>query len=1063
MHIFKYLGWIVLFFCFDKSQASHMFGADVTYKSLGGTKYKIIMNVYRDCRGISFSGPSAGVFGGTNGGNGCGNYNLFPSRIAIYDVSSVCQGGSKLCNPQNTYGTGDGIELHVYTVDVDFSTTPLNNFVNKSSCCEVTFYIGQCCRTGAVTTGSAGNDFYATCTINICNLSKCSSTVSSGPAPSLAPPNYFCCNQSSYYNNGFMDSIDGDSISYKLIPAFASLPQNSVSYSSPFSYQYPVTCYCVPPTTIKCSPNPYAMPPRGTFFDTTNGDFIYTPTKCDEVATINFEAKEWRKDTSGKYIWIGKVRRDVLFRVSDACGYNKTVRVDSIYEYRFCAGEDVKIRLNLKDQAFTPYQTKPDSIYITWNNAIPGANFKIEYDTAAGVKHAIFSWKTKPTDARDYKYHFVFSTTDSVCTNPTITHRSVNIYLKSKDTPDFSSSIVNCNTLKLTAVIGKKVTGTTTYNWVVEDSSDGSVLFTGSGNNITTGILKTATLRIRLNCNNPYFCMPEIVKYQHFINASPSVQLPADTAVCFNGDAYSYAKISGLQSNVTFKWWLNSALLPDTLQTITLKQNQSDKMLEVQVTDQRGCSSRDTQIIKQLPDPHVIWTKSLYQVCHDSLNVLLNKLVNIGDSTTTNIYCQDSKYMSYSGGNYYFSPNKSDNIFLQSASVEFKIYAAFTSKWHQCFSRDSSVIRINGNPIVEISDGSFCQDIGTYVLDSFIIKPKITFGITRTWKAISAPTGVNKAGLIYSSGGKLLFGFGSKTQTTYGGNYQFEYLVKNNTTGCMGRDTNKVTITNEALFQKTRSVLCEDAGAYSLNNSGLLDNNNIDVPPSSSYQIVAFNNSKTDPKVTGTTLTGGYIFPTSSAGLGYWTFKINAAPYGCPMSDTFSFSVSPAPVASFTSNPKDSTPISKPDFVLSNTSTISAGYLSYFWNFGTGNTADTSIQASPTINYPAKNAEYFVTLVATSDKKCRDTSVMRLQVGSFINGMSNTDLPKIWMNNQFQVQGISFRKLETGIFDASGKQVATLVNNGTITLPAGIYYYRVFVEFENGNTAMYKGIIHHQE
>ena len=35
------------------------------------------------------------------------------------------------------------------------------------------------------------------------------------------------------------------------------------SYSSPFTAKVPMTPYCVPPTTINCTPNPRTNPPRG--------------------------------------------------------------------------------------------------------------------------------------------------------------------------------------------------------------------------------------------------------------------------------------------------------------------------------------------------------------------------------------------------------------------------------------------------------------------------------------------------------------------------------------------------------------------------------------------------------------------------------------------------------------------------------------------------------------------------------------------------------------------------------------------------------------------------------
>jgi len=72
------------------STGSHMMGADMTYKCLGNGKYRIIAKIYRDCRGISFNSPSFRAFGGLNGGNACGTYNLSITRTSIRDVTPRC-------------------------------------------------------------------------------------------------------------------------------------------------------------------------------------------------------------------------------------------------------------------------------------------------------------------------------------------------------------------------------------------------------------------------------------------------------------------------------------------------------------------------------------------------------------------------------------------------------------------------------------------------------------------------------------------------------------------------------------------------------------------------------------------------------------------------------------------------------------------------------------------------------------------------------------------------------------------------------------------------------------
>jgi hypothetical protein len=52
-----------------------------------------------------------------------------------------------------------GVELHIYETVVDFDSTPYKNLISGASCCNVTFYMEQCCRNGAITTGASSMNF----------------------------------------------------------------------------------------------------------------------------------------------------------------------------------------------------------------------------------------------------------------------------------------------------------------------------------------------------------------------------------------------------------------------------------------------------------------------------------------------------------------------------------------------------------------------------------------------------------------------------------------------------------------------------------------------------------------------------------------------------------------------------------------------------------------------------------------------------------------------------------------------------------------------------------------
>jgi hypothetical protein len=158
------------------------------------------------------------------------------------------------------------------------------------------------------------------------------------------------------------------------------------------------------------------------FFDTTNGDVIVTPTKCDEVAVGVIEMVEWRKDSAtGKYIIIGRTRRDMQFWVKDDCGYNKAPTLLGPFNWKICEGETLKFKVESDDETFTPNQTVPDTTSLKWNNGIPGAKFTIANKNDWAQKRkafANFEWTPPIGSASDVAYSFSVTVTDNHCPKP---------------------------------------------------------------------------------------------------------------------------------------------------------------------------------------------------------------------------------------------------------------------------------------------------------------------------------------------------------------------------------------------------------------------------------------------------------------------------------------------------------------------------------------------------------------------------------------------------------------------------------------------------------------------
>src|SRR5690606_33348309 len=91
--------------------------------------------------------------------------------------------------------------------------------------------------------------------------------------------------------------------------------------------------------------------------------------------------------------------------------------------------------------------------------------------------------------------------------------------------------------------------------------------------------------------------------------------------------------------------------------------------------------------------------------------------------------------------------------------------------------------------------------------------------------------------------------------------------------------------------------------------------------------------------------------------------------------------VYPVPVASFRTNPNYYSTVALTRFRMTNESKIEFGDMSYFWDFGTGNDADTSNEKHPTFIYPQDTAEYVISLFVESDKGCFDSTSLPIKIG----------------------------------------------------------------------------------
>ncbi len=221
-----------------QARADHVIGSDITYTCLDSGKYKIVMKFYRDCNGcyvLSQPAPFCGTSEDCNSSataptslsvqpiGSCGT--SFPAtvsmaRTSIIDITPTCKQVNSRCTPPCGSTYPYGIEEHTFEGVVD-----LSNYKNNG-CCKVRISVQLSVRSVIITTGQAGNTFWTSCEIDLCQT-PCNNS----PILSNKPIAIVCCNQPYAFNNGAVDSLDmNDSLSYA-----KATPYSGVGTPTPFA------------------------------------------------------------------------------------------------------------------------------------------------------------------------------------------------------------------------------------------------------------------------------------------------------------------------------------------------------------------------------------------------------------------------------------------------------------------------------------------------------------------------------------------------------------------------------------------------------------------------------------------------------------------------------------------------------------------------------------------------------------------------------------------------------------------------------------------------------------
>ena len=655
---------------------------EITYHQYARYKYKVTAIVYRQCSNAALNSLTGYVE--SDSFKTLMNFK----RVSISKTGDTC---GNPCNSANAPSNA-GYEKHVFEDTIDFTKAPYTKYV-KAGNCNIYFSIHQYLRDTSITT-IVPDIFYLNAMVNICqNISN-----NHSPVFNTAPDLIACCNQPFLYNAGVNDKLDKDSLAFSLEAPLNNY-NSTIAYTGNFTSKIPMTPYCPPnPGVINCRALPSAKPPRGFYFDAETGDIIFTPVLCTEYGVIKTQVREYRKDSTNKYVLIGHTSREMMLQVK-VCPDNNPPYFTSNNKYAVCEGNKICFTVVSKDDPFLPKQTKPDTIVLSWNQGIPEGVFKIT-DTTAREKEAQFCWQTKIGDARPNVYTFTALAKDNNCPYPGTSARGYTIMVKPKARSKRTYTKGNCGWLKVEAypldTINQNIKNNV-YQFHIRNSTNSGVPYYSSYKRVDsvkfkqggTYIIEHSINNIQYNCPTTYYDTVTID------TKDIEIAFSQDTLVCQN-DSVTLQPINGNFSSNSIRWYDNEiGVLPvDSGLVYTSKIHGLKKTIRIEMRDNNNCNSADSVTLYSRGAFETDPDGRLFSYCTQTIDTIRIKQIK-GTAPFTIEWYKDNQF---AGSDSALALN-----ILNNTKIRLKI-----SDNTNCSAEDTILITTIQTPIIGMSDTAIC-------------------------------------------------------------------------------------------------------------------------------------------------------------------------------------------------------------------------------------------------------------------------------------------------------------------------------------------------------------------
>ena len=791
----------------QKAYATHVMGADITYKCIDTLKFKITVKYYRYCGGVPFGDPSrvTKVICTKSGKRA----DVKLTRQSIRNVTPTCSNAQNPCNPVNTDTDMEGIEEHVYDVTIDFNKAPYKNLLSNG-CCEIRVETGQCCRNGNINTGPTGN-FYTYATLDLCKA-PCNSS----PALTTEPIAYLCCNQPFYYNNGASDTADFDSLSYSFAHPLRGWA-SKIGYTGQYSYSNPFDAYY--PGNLKPPyKNSNANPPIGISLDPQTGDLIFTPVKCDEITVAVLEVKEWRKNASGKYEVIGVTRRDMQFWTKK-CAENNAPTIKGTPP-SICEGTKECFTITTDDKVKIPPpplpRPDPDTVTISWNRGIPGATFTVTNPLALH-QSGRFCWTPPIGSASSLPYTFTVTARDDACPLNAVTVKAFQVLVKPQARAKRVITKLDCGRYAIEVQPEPNFDNPAVYNWQLKDTNGVVLLgrshgYIESSNSFTSNkqydtiqfrkggrYILQMTVNNRPKCPNDYYDtidVPELLEVD--------LAFGPDTFVCAGTTLRLQPDVTNGVQPVSFNWGSGDTT---SFLDIVMPPNTPDSAFYVEIKDQNGCTAWDSTEVFLRKNPTVDVGPDRRICTYNSINVIPTYDVAYWDDprdTSSTLIAQGDTLLKQWKRNT-TNISKDTALFDQHLGGE---YVLTVTDSLGCEASDTMQLVVNDTVTANAGDdqvlcwNDWAELIGTGLDTSGNEKT----GTYRWWDITDPSTRTNL-------GTKDTLAYYIQTST----DYQLELFVTEDTTTCYHADSVTIMVNPLPDFDMPSDMeVCYDAGVINL-------------------------------------------------------------------------------------------------------------------------------------------------------------------------------------------------------------------------------------------------------